>query len=209
MASAQRKKLMRSASILALALAGTAWSLGAHADEWGCKVLLCMADPRGPRTEAECNPPIDRLEAHLRHGGSWPTCDEAKGQQQGDSWVQPVWDPYDPCPAGTRAAQRGAYVVQGTRVQGMPARWAGWASARDWTLSSEPAPSEATAPGSGERACVGTRLGEFWVGNQDSEGSQDQGYTVAVFDRVVWQARKNPRAADVYINGQWYERTRW
>jgi hypothetical protein len=45
------------------------------ADDWGCQVLLCLADPRGPETESECKPPIEKLWNALEHGKSFPTCD--------------------------------------------------------------------------------------------------------------------------------------
>ncbi|WP_256927793.1 hypothetical protein [Caballeronia sordidicola] len=45
------------------------------ADDWGCQVLLCLADPRGPETESECNPPIEKLWNALEHGKRFPTCD--------------------------------------------------------------------------------------------------------------------------------------
>lgn len=47
----------------------------AHADDWGCQVLLCMSDPRGPTTEKECVPPMEKLWRHLAKGGRFPTCD--------------------------------------------------------------------------------------------------------------------------------------
>jgi hypothetical protein len=47
----------------------------AFADAWGCQVLLCLADPRGPETEAECKPPIEKLWNALEHGKPFPTCD--------------------------------------------------------------------------------------------------------------------------------------
>lgn len=46
----------------------------AKADEWGCQLLLCLSDPRGPTTEKECIPPMERLWRHLAKGGSFPTC---------------------------------------------------------------------------------------------------------------------------------------
>lgn len=47
----------------------------ALADGWGCQVLLCLSDPRGPETEKECVPPIEKLWDALRHGNPFPTCD--------------------------------------------------------------------------------------------------------------------------------------
>jgi len=47
----------------------------AKADDWGCQVLLCLADPRGPTAEGACVPPIEKLWNALSHGHPFPTCD--------------------------------------------------------------------------------------------------------------------------------------
>lgn len=76
----------------------------AKADDYGCQVMLCMANPKGPRAEPTCRPPIDRLirERALRRPPAWPTCDEAKPSTMAFSYK-----PYDPCPAGTTALPAG------------------------------------------------------------------------------------------------------
>ena len=45
----------------------------AHADEWGCEVLLCMSNPAGPEAVGQCVPPMQRFYNVLKHGGSRPT----------------------------------------------------------------------------------------------------------------------------------------
>ncbi|MGX7006059.1 hypothetical protein [Caballeronia sp. KNU42] len=57
----------------------------AHADDWGCQVLLCLANPGGPEQYAQCVPPIEKLWAALRHGDPFPTCDFGSGGSQGAS----------------------------------------------------------------------------------------------------------------------------
>lgn len=52
-----------------------------YADQWGCEVLLCMANPAGPTAAPACVPPITRLWRVLAKGGSWPECPEAKNAQ--------------------------------------------------------------------------------------------------------------------------------
>ncbi len=47
----------------------------AHADGWGCQVMLCLSDPRGPEAEGACVPPIEKLWDELAHGHPFPTCD--------------------------------------------------------------------------------------------------------------------------------------
>jgi hypothetical protein len=62
-----------------------AWPLSsanAQADEWGCQVILCLANPGGPGQYAQCEPPIERLWRALRRGDPFPTCDVAPGSSQ-------------------------------------------------------------------------------------------------------------------------------
>lgn len=61
--------------LLAVAAALLAPCLSAQADGWGCQVMLCLSDPRGPETEGACVPPIEKLWDHLAHGHPFPTCD--------------------------------------------------------------------------------------------------------------------------------------
>lgn len=65
------------AGALALCAAGvvTAAVPGpAHASDWGCQVILCLATPGSPTKYAECVPPITKLWNVLATGGGFPTC---------------------------------------------------------------------------------------------------------------------------------------
>ncbi|AJX96894.1 hypothetical protein [Burkholderia pseudomallei] len=55
----------------------------AHADDWGCQVILCLSNPGGPEQYSECVPPIEKLWRALRHGDAFPTCDFGLGGSQG------------------------------------------------------------------------------------------------------------------------------
>ena len=55
----------------------------AHADDWGCQVILCLSNPSGPEKYSECVPPIEKLWDALRHGDPFPTCDFGAGGSQG------------------------------------------------------------------------------------------------------------------------------
>jgi len=46
----------------------------AHADDWGCQVILCLSNPGGPMQYAECRPPVQKLWRWLARGKSFPTC---------------------------------------------------------------------------------------------------------------------------------------
>ncbi|WP_213762405.1 hypothetical protein [Caballeronia sp. dw_19] len=55
----------------------------AHADDWGCQVLLCLSNPSGPEQYSGCVPPIEKLWRALRHGDPFPTCGFGAGGSQG------------------------------------------------------------------------------------------------------------------------------
>lgn len=185
--------------------------LGVVASSWasayGCKVLLCLANPAsngGPKGVAECVPPINQLYHDLRKGRPFPTCDLADGND-GSSYARQVFDPYDPCPAPLRAAAPGNYVVRGQKAaqSSLPKRW----EVHDaYTLDGHPQISEPRISGEdspGPRACVGKPVGSYTL------GSYEDSKTVSVFDKVVWQNAQNPRAIDVFIDDQWQQRVRW
>lgn len=66
-----------------------------RADDWGCTVLLCLANPGGPTQYAACVPPVTRLWSHLKRGRAFPTCSGA-----GSSTSPVGYDPYEPCQDG-------------------------------------------------------------------------------------------------------------
>jgi len=182
-------------------------SLSAHASDYGCKVLLCLANPAsngGPKGVGECVPPIDQLYHDLGKGRRFPTCDRADGND-GSSYARQVYDPYDPCPPSLRPAAPGSYVVQGERKPGgsNPGWWGGDGS---YTVTGQPEISEGTndyGNRSGARACVGKAIGAY------TAGSYENHYTVNVYDEVFWQPAQNPRAIDVFIDNTWQQRVRW
>ena len=55
----------------------------------------------------------------------------------------------------------------------------------------------------GQRACVGRFVGRYQM------GSADDGTTVNVYDRVVWQKAQSPRAIDLYLDNVWQQRVHW
>lgn len=195
---------MKRAAIVLLVL-GT--SAPAHASEYGCKVLLCLANPAsngGPKGVGECVPPINQLYHDLSKGRPFPSCDSADGND-GSSYARQVNDPYDPCPAPLLPAERGAYVVEGQRrSSGNKGGWFGGDGT--YTLSAPPQlsePSIGNGYATGARACVGQSIGSY------TTGSYDNTYTVYVFDKVLWQPPQNPRAIDVYIDNTYQQRVRW
>jgi hypothetical protein len=55
----------------------------ARADDWGCKVLLCLSNPGGPEQYSACVPTMEKLWSALRRGDPFPTCDFGTGGSQG------------------------------------------------------------------------------------------------------------------------------
>jgi hypothetical protein len=77
---------------------------------WGCVVLLCLANPRGPTAIAQCVDPIRSLWSALRSRRPFPTCPMAQGPR-GGAYARPGTDYYDPCPPGTTEVPAGRYVT--------------------------------------------------------------------------------------------------
>lgn len=96
-------------AIMAMLVIFGSWSVPqiAHASDYGCKVLLCLANPGGPKQYSQCAPPIDQLYDDLDHGRPFPTCDQSDGNQPGN-YAKQLYAPYDPCPAGLTAAPAGS-----------------------------------------------------------------------------------------------------
>ncbi|KWN83000.1 hypothetical protein WT91_29575 [Burkholderia stagnalis] len=186
----------------------------ASASDFGCTVLLCLANPAsngGPKGVAECVAPITKLFDDLAHFRPFPTCDFADGND-GSSYAKQLTDAYDPCPAPLKAAVRRSWVAEGKRNGKKPqwqmGPWVAYAynSADLYDLTVKPQQSEALLFGGSPQACVGNAVGSFTVGNSNSDFDP---YTVTVYDKVMWQPYQSPRAIDIYIDNKFYQRVHW
>ena len=182
---------------VAIGVVASSSAASALASDYGCKVLLCLANPAGPTAVAQCVPPINQLWRDLARTPPrpFPTCDEARpaAALQNSSY-------YDPCPDGTTALASGGYALQ----QGMP----------DWSLpyvgigngDDIAGPSGDSALGS--KVCVGRQVSQTWV----STGTGDNSWSgfAGIYDRVaILDPATSPRVIDVYLNGALYRRVRW
>lgn len=70
-----------------LMLAAGLVSGNALASDYGCRVLLCLANPNGPEAVSECVPPIERLYDDLAEGRPFPTCEEMSANGSGSSGI--------------------------------------------------------------------------------------------------------------------------
>ncbi|MGY4837989.1 hypothetical protein [Burkholderia pyrrocinia] len=195
-------------AVIAASLVATA-SEAAADDSYGCKVVLCILNPNGPWDEqTECAPAMDRLMDDLAHGRGWPGCSGS------DMDLNQVWNPFDPCPDGTREAGRGEWVVEGTRKAGNGGIALPWVlSERNFNLKGKPERSYGGNYGTpGVRlACVGNRVGNFVTYLQGSGGSASNGYrddmeSLSVYDKVIWQEPQSPFAFDVFVKGKLLKR---
>jgi len=180
--------------------------------DWGCEVLLCLANPAGPTAVSACVPPIRRLWRHLARGRAFPTCAMATGPN-GRSYARPDYRHYDRCPDGTTELAWGRLAELAATPPTAPVTRAGNPS------TYVPAGSGLTYAGigSGEgyghggpdadapvKVCVGGSRGtrEVWNG--------DGGYSVDLYDRIyVAPAQRSPRVIDVYIDEALWHTVRW
>ena len=186
--------------IVGILASTTCWLGSAQASEYGCTVLMCLANPNGPKAAPYCVPFIDRLYDDLREGRPFPSCDDANKNNQGGTFAQQVNDPYDPCPEPLQPAAKNSHVLQGAPLPGKP----GIGSTR-YTVADHPQISEPnnSVNQSGQRACISKLIGSY------HEGNRDDGYTVSIFDKVVWQKEQSPRAIDVFMNKKFHRRIHW
>ncbi len=178
----------------------------AHADQWGCEVLLCLSNPAGPTAVAECKPPIHRLWRHLARGHSFPSCEMARGPN-GASYAKRGFSYYDSCPAGTQPLASGEQAARAGSVRTVGARSIYGTSGATYVgigTGDGYFPNDRSG-GLPPKVCVGNKVGTTSV-NYDARSS----YQVSIYDRIVTLApQRSPRCIDVYINDAFYQRVRW
>lgn len=191
--------------------------LALQRDDWGCQVLLCLANPNGPEAVSECRPPIERLWRQLARGKPFPTCNLASGPG-GRSYASPGYSLYDACPQGTTEATPGQTVMlAGT----MPA------TATPTSYRSGVASTYAQAGAGLGYIGIGDGGSQYTFANADSGpppakvcvaglrgtttmGYGDSTYEVAMYDTIfVQQPQLSPRFIDVYIDNNVWHRVRW
>jgi hypothetical protein len=176
----------------------------AHASDYGCKVLLCLANPNGARAEAECHPPIDQLYIDLNLGRPFPECEMAESSA-GKSYAKQGFSYYDPCPDGTTALSAGSFAAL---------------SLAKPTTTTPVVKGIGTgdnlSPGSGEntsrltqKVCVGKLVGRTTATIGETR-DDSQTVDVGLYDSVrLLDVQGSPRIIDVFINDALYRRVRW
>lgn len=179
----------------------------AHASDYGCKVLLCLANPNGPKAVSECVPPINQLFHDLARGRSFPTCDLASSPSApgGPSWAQQGMSYYDTCPSGTTALPSGTYAIQGGPTPTPSGTYYTGIGEGDGMSPSSFGDSSSPMPG---KVCVGSKVADSWVAT--GYGDSYSTVPVGVYDRVVLlDPQGSPNIIDVFVNSSLYRRVRW
>jgi hypothetical protein len=191
--------------------------LALQRSDWGCEVLLCLANPNGPTAVSECRPPIERLWRHLARGRSFPTCNLASGPN-GRSYASPGYSLYDSCPQGTTEAAQGQTVMLAAPMaasttptsyrSGVTTTYAqastgyGYIGIGDGSTQSPFMSGDSGPPPA--KVCVAGFRGTTTMGYGDST------YEVAMYDSIfVQQPQLSPRFIDVYIDNNVWHRVRW
>lgn len=187
----------------------------AHADDWGCQVLLCLSNPNGPEAVSECVPPIERLWEALRKNppDPFPTCDTATDPRTGQrSWAQQGFNWYDACPAGTTALASGEYAAVATGGQHQAFMLGGrFGMAQNYVAYAGIGDGNGLPAISGEKVCVGRATGTTSAQYTDPNDPSNTQYIGAnTYDRVVLlDPQRSPRIIDVYVAEQLWRRVRW
>lgn len=188
--------------------------IAAHADDYGCKVLLCLADPQGPMTQTECRPPIRRfIEGQSkRPRDPFPTCPEGA-----PATMVPNERIYDPCPLGTDALADGARALQMTApifqgLTGLPVsvqmksiRVVSLPPGATWQLGIGEGAASLGNPQN--KVCVANPIGTLLVAG-NSNDVVDTAY--GVYERVVTIApATQTRVIDIFIGGKLFRSVRY
>lgn len=173
--------------------------ISAHADDYGCTVLLCLANPAGPMAVAECVSPIKKLYRDLMKGKAFPKCELANAPDSsgGKSWAETGRSYYDPCPPGTTALEAGTVAM---RSATSTTYYVGIGEGNELRESEQ--------SGLPNKTCVGNRTGEVAldVGTGDSVTT----LSASVFDQVIVIApNAQTNYIDVYVDSAFLHRVRW
>jgi hypothetical protein len=197
-------RLLRRFSVIGAILAATISP--AMAEDFGCKVLLCLANPAGPRAEPQCRDDIDRLYRDLHRGKPMPVCNMASANSSSGSAQavqRQVW--HDECPEGTTSLANGVRAIQGAAPPGGVTYNATWTEA--YTGIGETDGITFTDEGQkvAQKVCVGNKVGVAISSNYDHTYD-----SVDIYDRVVLiDPASSPDVIDVLINGQLNRRVRY
>lgn len=176
--------------------------LRAHADEWGCEVLLCLSNPNGPTAVKECEPPIHKLWIELakpRH--TFPTC-ELSSSGNGATYAAPTTNYYDACPTGTAALAAGKNAITRTStdmVTGIGSGEGVYPYRGDSRMGNQAAQN---------KVCVSGYTGDKFLINHANRYAV--GIHTGVYQNVVvLNPNRSGQLIEVFIDGQLYRQVRY
>jgi len=187
------------------------------ADEYGCKVLLCMSNPDGPKAVSECVPPIDKLLSDMsKPNFSWPRCEEA---ESGGSRIVPTNERHEPCPNGYTENPAGIPAITKADYQKAtnPAQWVHYREEKylKWIypiyFSASDEYGEINRQSSKDVLCGRGGSGRADIARRYENGDGEVKYRVydnaVVYDEIRFAKRLNAAmVVDVYIGGKFYKR---
>ena len=166
-------------------------------DNYGCTVLLCLANPKGPMEALGCAPPIQQLYRDLAAFKPFPSC-----SMSGGAYAEHGSNYYDQCPDSTTALGPGDKGIQGTS----PSNITGNAFVTGIGAGDGLQPSMENALGN--KICVEGYVGVTMITTGHGDGVDS--FPVNVYQRIVTMAPlSSPRFIDVFINNKKYRRVRW
>lgn len=206
--------------VIAAALSGTASP--ARASEYGCKVLLCLANPEGPMAEQACQPPITQLmrDLNAKPPRPFPRCEEGA-----PGVATPTVRPYERCPDGSHALaeRRLALRMSAAEFESYLPKDAAQiqlANVPQNTITLSDPVATATARGIGEgsietygtsakKVCVSQFVGTVVFGaTYGVDGNAGQ--AVQIYERVITlDPPVSPRVIDVYIGDKLFNTVRY
>lgn len=186
---------------LTLACAATAQAQS----NYGCTVLLCLANPAGPTAAPACVPSITQLWWDLSHFRGFPSCVMAgNAATHTGSYALQRSDPYLDCPTGSSMLPSGSYSQGIGTSQGQ----LDYAAAAGFMATSVGDPNTIFVnPGDPIplKTCGGNYQGQgaYWDSNY--------GWTTRPIYGTLTQVglATTPNIVDVYLNGTISKSIRW
>jgi hypothetical protein len=179
---------------------------------WGCEVMLCLADPKGPMNQPQCRDPITRLYKAIFkwRPQPFPVCILSNGSdsKSAGNYAQ-VGPPsyYDACPVGTTELGAGEYAIgpvvstvggQLSRSDVVTVTGIGSGAGLSPNADSGPLP---------QKVCVGEVVGQTYV-SVGSGDNFDQFPANVVSNIVLMDPAPNTFTVQLYIKNQLYKTVR-
>lgn len=198
-------KKLKKYSLLAAASAPFLFgAVPAHAYDYGCTVLLCLANPAGPQAVADCVQPINQLWNDLLHLHPFPTC--VMGSAGSGTYAQQNYSWYDDCPTGTTELPFGQQAIEmNPQAYQFQMGWGYGQQSSSTIYSGLNYQNIGWGNGGGPKACVSGLLGTAYVQTGHNQYANVNAYTQI----IPLPMYASPNIIDVYISGSLSRRVRW